>query len=215
MNILIADDEFNMLKITKAYFQKEGFNVFLAEDGDEALDIFCSNKIDLAVLDWMMPKISGIDLCKEIKEKSNVKVLMLTAKCENESELMALNLGADEYIKKPFDPRILIARSKKLLKEENIVCMKELKVDLHAKKILKNDKELNITNKEFKLMECFIKNKGIILSRQKLLDMVWGLDYYGDERTVDTHIRRLREKIGENLIKTHRGMGYSLEEQSE
>ncbi|WFD11184.1 response regulator transcription factor [Tepidibacter hydrothermalis] len=215
MNVLIADDETKMLKILKAYFQKEGFNVFLAEDGEEALDIFYSEKIDLAVLDWMMPKISGIDLCREIKEKSIAKVLMLTAKCENESELMALNLGADDYVKKPFDTRILIARSKKLLKECNSVYINDLKIDLESQKIFRDGKELNITNKEIKLMECFIKNKGIILSRQKLLDMVWGLDYYGDERTVDTHIRRLREKIGDNLIKTYRGIGYSLEEQGE
>ena len=215
MNILIADDEMYMLKILKAYFEKEGFNVFLAEDGEVALDIFYNNRIDIAVLDWMMPKINGIELCKEIKDKSNTKVLILTAKCENEDELMALNIGADEYVKKPFDPRILILRVKKLLKIETVVCIRHIKIDLQAQKIFKNEKDLNVTKKEFELMNCFLKNKGIVLSRKKLLDMVWGLDYFGEERTVDTHIRRLREKIGEDLIKTHRGMGYSLEKKSE
>lgn len=215
MNILIADDEVYMLKILKAYFEKEGFNVFLAEDGEAALDLFYSNKIDMAVLDWMMPKMNGIELCKLIKEKSNAKVLMLTAKSENEDELMALNIGADEYIRKPFDPRILIIRAKKLLKKESVVYIRDLKIDLEAKKIFKKEEDLNVTKKEFELMNCLLENKGMILSRKKLLDLVWGLDYFGEERTVDTHIRRLREKVGEDLIKTHRGMGYSLEEKSE
>lgn len=215
MNILIADDEVYMLKILKAYFEKEGFNVFLAEDGEAALDLFYSNKVDMAVLDWMMPRINGIQLCKLIKEKSNAKVLMLTAKSENEDELMALNIGADEYIRKPFDPRILIVRAKKLLKTESVLYIRDLKIDLEAKKIFKKEEDLNVTKKEFELMNCLLENKGIILSRKKLLDLVWGLDYFGEERTVDTHIRRLREKVGEDLIKTHRGMGYSLEEKSE
>lgn len=215
MNILIADDEKSMIKILKAYFEREGFHIFVAEDGEEALDIFYNQKIDIAILDWMMPKMSGLELCKEIKEKSDAKVLMLTAKCENDSELMALNIGADEYIKKPFDPRILILRAKKLLKEENIVYVKDLKVDFEGKKIFKNGKDLHVTKKEFDLMYYFLKNKGMILSRQKLLDLAWGVDYVGEDRTVDTHIRRLREKIGEDYIKTHRGMGYSLEEKNE
>lgn len=215
MNILIADDEIYMLKILKAYFEKEGFNVFLAEDGEVALDIFYNNRIDIAILDWMMPKLNGIELCKEIKDKSNIKVLMLTAKSENQDEFIALNIGADDYIKKPFDPRILILRAKKLLKSEMVVCIGNIKIDLQAQKIFKNETDLNVTKKEFELMKCFLENKGIILSRKKLLDMVWGFDYFGEERTVDTHIRRLREKIGENFIKTHRGMGYSLEKKSE
>ncbi|MTK12644.1 MAG: response regulator transcription factor [Clostridiaceae bacterium] len=215
MNILIADDEVYMLKILKAYFEKEGYNVFLAEDGERALDIFYNNRIDIAVIDWMMPKLNGIELCKAIKDKGNTKVLMLTAKSENEAEFMALNIGADDYIKKPFDPRILILRVKKLLKSEMLLCIENIKIDLQAQKIFKNDTDLNVTKKEFELMNCFLENKGIILSRKKLLDMVWGLDYFGEERTVDTHIRRLREKVGEDLIKTHRGMGYSLEGKSE
>ncbi len=215
MNILIADDERDMLKILKAYFEMAGYKVFLAEDGEKALDIFYSTKIHLAVLDWMMPKISGIDICKKIKEKSDIKVLILTAKSQNDDELMALNTGADEYIKKPFDPRILIARAKKLLKEDKIVYLKNLKIDFEAKKIFENGKDIEATKKEFMLLKCLWSNRGKILSRERLLDIVWGFDYLGEERTVDTHIRRLREKIGVNLIKTHRGLGYSMEKKDE
>lgn len=211
MNILIADDELYMLKILKAYFEKENYKVFLSKDGEEALDIFYNNKIDIAVLDWMMPKKNGIEVCKEIKEKSSSKVVMLTAKNENEDELKALNIGADEYIKKPFDPRILLVRVKKLLNIENIIISGNIKVDLKGKKMFKDEVHLNLTKKEFQLIQCLYENRGMILTRKQLLDIIWGLDYFGEERTVDTHIRRLREKIGEELIKTHRGMGYSLE----
>ncbi|MGZ9816717.1 response regulator transcription factor [Peribacillus simplex] len=215
MKVLIADDEKDMLKILKAYFEREGFHVFLAEDGEEALTIFYSNKINLAILDWMMPKANGLQVCKEIKSNSDTKVLMLTAKSENEDELAALKIGADDYVRKPFHPEILLARAKKLLRKEKIFHIKDIRVDLEAKKIYKNDKDLNATKTEFELMRCFINHKGSILTRKKLLDIVWGFDYFGEERTVDTHIRRLREKIGEGLITTHRGLGYSLEEEDE
>ena len=215
MNILIADNERDMLKILKAYFEKEGFKVFLAEDGEEALEIFYNYKIELAVLDWMMPKIDGIKVCQEIKDRSNIMVLVLTAKTQNEDELNALTSGADEYIRKPFDPRILIIRAKKLLLEERTVYIKDLKIDLQANKIFKQGLDLRVTKKEFGLMKCLWKNRGKILSRKKLLDIVWGFDYFGGDRTVDTHIKRLRKKIGEDLIITYRGMGYSLEENSE
>ncbi|MFC7394172.1 response regulator transcription factor [Scopulibacillus cellulosilyticus] len=211
MNILIVDDEKDMLKILKAYFEREGYDTFLAEDGEEALDIFYSNKIDLAILDWMMPHLNGISVCKEIKKNSQAKVIMLTAKSENEDELMALNTGADDYVKKPFHPDILLTRAKKLLKEDAIVKFGDIKIDFKGKKIYKNDHDIQATKTEFELMRCFLKNQGHILSRKDLLDIVWGLDYIGEERTVDTHIRRLREKVGTGLIKTHRGLGYSLE----
>jgi two-component system, OmpR family, alkaline phosphatase synthesis response regulator PhoP len=215
LQILIADDEKDMLKILKAYFVREGFEVFTAEDGQAALDIFYREKIKLAVLDWMMPKVNGIDVCREIKKTSQTKVLVLTAKSQNEDELKALTNGADEYVKKPFDPRILIIRAKKLLGEENIVQWKDLKINLEAKKVYKNGKNLNTTKKEFELLETLWNNRGIILSRNKLLDRVWGFDYSGGERTVDTHIRRLREKIGEDFIQTYKGLGYSLEDKGE
>ncbi|EOO26104.1 two-component system response regulator [Bacillus cereus VD133] len=211
MKILIADDEQDMLKILRVYLEKEGFEVYLANDGEAALQVFYNEKIDLAILDWMMPKISGVDVCQEIKNTSNAKVLMLTAKCEGNDELNALNKGADEYIKKPFHPGVLIARVNKLLDNEKMFQIKDLKIDLNKNKVFKYEKELEITKTELDLIKCFLNHKGAILSREKLLDMVWGFDYFGEERTVDTHIRRLRTKIGNDIIKTHRGLGYSLE----
>ena len=215
MRVLIADDEQDMLKILKAYFEKEGFQVHLAKDGEEALEIFYEVKIDLAILDWMMPKRNGITVCQEIKKNSSVKVLMLTAKSENEDELAALQSGADEYVKKPFHPGILLTRAKKLLNQDEVIQVQNLKIDLIKNKVYKSDKELEITKTELELIKCFLNHKGTILTREKLLDIVWGFDYFGDERTVDTHVRRLRKKIGEDIIKTHRGLGYSLEDERE
>lgn len=211
MNILIAEDEKEMLNILIAYFKREGFNVFTANNGKEALEVFKSNKIDLAILDWMMPEIDGIEVCKYIKENSNSKVLILTAKSQICNEVEALKIGADEYIKKPFDARILLMRAKKLINLGEEINVGELKLDINKKRAYKGNKHLTLTKNEFELLSVFMKNKGIILSREKLIDLVWGIDYDGDYRTVDTHIRRLRSKIGENIIKTYRGIGYSLE----
>ncbi|MRZ80211.1 response regulator [Paeniclostridium sordellii] len=212
MNILVADDELSMLKIIEAYLKKENFNVLTASDGEEALEKFYENKIDLAILDWMMPNIDGIEVCKQIKEKSDTKVMMLTAKGQVDDEIDALNIGADDYIKKPFNPRLLIIRVKKLIGYNDIFKLKNLKVDLKQQKAFKEDKDLGLTKTEFELLKTLVNNKGSILPREKLLDLVWGMDYYGDLRTVDTHIRRLRSKIGEEYITTHRGLGYCLED---
>lgn len=211
MKVLIADDEISMVKILSAYFKKEGYTVLTAKDGEEALDLFYSNKIDLAILDWMMPKVNGIDVCKEIKENTNIKVLILTAKGQNEDEIEALSCGADEYIRKPFDPRILLIRANKLINKKEVSNIGKLKIDFGSNKVFKDNEELSLTKKELELLKCFIDNNGIILSREKLLSLVWGMDYLGDDRTVDTHIRRLRSKVGEEIIVTHRGIGYSLE----
>lgn len=211
MNILIADDDPDMLKIVDAYFRNEGFQIFLAQDGQQALDICINHKIDLAILDWMMPKVSGIEVCRRLKKQQYIKVLMLTAKGEQEEELIALQTGADDYVRKPFEPRILILRAKKLLNMEEDITLGQLRVNMLGGKIYKDGIDLEVTNKEFQLMKCLLEHKGQILSRKALLDQVWGFDYFGEERTVDTHIRRLREKVGERLIKTHRGSGYSLE----
>ncbi|CEP96632.1 DNA-binding response regulator [[Clostridium] sordellii] len=212
MNILVADDELSMLKIIEAYLKKENFSVLTASDGEEALEKFYENKIDLAILDWMMPNIDGIEVCKQIKEKSDTKVMMLTAKGQVDDEIDALNIGADDYIKKPFDPRLLIIRVKKLIGYNDIFKLKNLKVDLKQQKAFKDDKDLGLTKTEFELLKTLVNNKGSILPREKLLDLVWGMDYYGDLRTVDTHIRRLRSKIVEEYITTHRGLGYCLED---
>ncbi|MFB8377105.1 response regulator transcription factor [Paenibacillus taichungensis] len=215
MNLLLADDEPLMLQILKAYFVKEGFQVFLAEDGEAALNLFYSNQIDLAVLDWMMPGRSGVEVCREIKRTSRAKVLLLTAKGESDDEFVALKAGADDYLRKPFDSRILLLRVKKLLQLSSKIIVGELTVDLEGQKIYRGGVDVGATHKEFELMKVLGMNKGQIVTRKILLDQVWGFDYFGEERTVDTHIRRLREKIGEDSIKTYRGMGYCLEDQNE
>lgn len=215
MKVLIADDEQDMLKILKAYFEKEGFQTCIAKDGAEALQLFYHEKFDLAILDWMMPKINGISVCQEMKQQSDIKVLLLTAKSEHEDELAALQSGADEYVKKPFHPGVLLTRAKKLLHQEEVIEVHDLKINMAKNKVYKNEKELDMTKTELDLIKCFLHHKGTILTREKLLNMVWGFDYFGEERTVDTHIRRLRRKIGEDIIRTHRGLGYSLEDKRE
>ena len=211
MKILIVDDEEKLLKILKKYFEVEGFSVETALDGEEAIYKIDENKIDLVILDWMIPKISGIEVCKYMKENTNAKVLMLTARTQFDDELEALNIGADEYVKKPFDIRVLVMRGKKLLNLEKNFRFKNIDINFESQKVYRDGENLNLTKIEFELLKCFVKNKGIILSRGKIIDLVWGLDYDGDPRTVDTHIRRLRRKIGEDVVKTYRGIGYSLE----
>lgn len=211
MQILIADDEKDMLKILRAYFEKEGYRVHTAENGEEAMDIFYREKIDLAILDWMMPLMDGLKVCREIKARSDKKVLILTAKGEEEDELQALHLGADEYIRKPFHPKVLVLRAKKLLGDGSVIRCGPIRLDKEGGKVFKDGSDLLATKTEFELLSCLIRHQGRILTRQQLLDWAWGLDYVGDERTVDTHIRRLREKVGNSLIRTHRGLGYSIE----
>ncbi|MGL4992329.1 MAG: response regulator transcription factor [Sarcina sp.] len=211
MNILIADDEIQMSTIIKMYLEKEGFNVFIANDGEEALEVVFEEKIDLAILDWMMPNLSGIEVCKEIKKNFGIKVIILTAKETIEAELLALEDGADDYIRKPFDPRILIARVKRLLGVAQKITFLDFVLNLESKKLYKGDEEIEITKREFDLLVCFYNNRGMNLTRDKIIDLVWGIDYEGEYRTVDTHIYRLREKIGKDIIKTRRGLGYCFE----
>lgn len=212
MNILIADDELDMLKILQNYFQREGFTVFTATNGEEALAVFYQEKIDLAILDWMMPKIDGIMVCREMKKTQKIKVLMLTARDTGEDEFQALADGADDYVNKPFYPKVLIMRAKKLLQIEAIQQLHDVSFDVTSKRVWRAGTEIELTKTEFELLRIFSQNRRQILTRDQLLDLVWGLDYMGDPRTVDTHIRRLREKIGENIIQTHRGIGYSTSE---
>lgn len=211
MTVLIADDEPQMVKILSAYFKKEGLNVLTANDGQEALDIFESSKIDLAILDWMMPKIDGIEVCKYIKDNSQTKVLLLTAKGQNQDEITALHSGADDYMRKPFDPQILLLRAKKLINRNEEIKVSDIRIMENEKKAYRQEGPLQLTKIEYDLLLFFSRNKGVILSRDRLIDSVWGMDYDGDPRTVDTHIRRLRIKIGTDIIKTYRGVGYCLE----
>lgn len=214
VNILVAEDQPELLKIVAKYLEKEGFQVFQAKDGEEALEIFYQEKIDLAILDWMMPKVDGLTVCKEIKQQAAIKIIMLTAKSEGEDEFTALSTGADDYIQKPYYPKVLIARVKKLLQLDQTTYFGNIRLDTQHQKVYLNEQDLKLTKLEYELFYYLAQNKGRILSREQLLNKVWGMDYLGDERTVDTHIRRVRDKVGKELIITHRGMGYSLEQQN-
>lgn len=212
MRILIAEDEPDMQKILRIYLEKEGHEVSSAYDGKEAFEHLCSNSFDLLIADWMMPIMSGLELLKEIRRMAMpVKVIMLTAKSDTEDEIKGLSTGADDYIKKPFEPRILILRINKLMKQEEILSCGSLSLNQQKKAAFLGQEEMKLTNKEFLLLQYFMKNKGLTLTRDALLDAIWGTEYDGDERTLDTHIRRLRNKIGKEYIKTYVGIGYRME----
>lgn len=211
MNILIADDSPEIVHIVSAYLKKDGFTVFTASNGEEALDIFYQEKIDLAIVDWMMPKLDGIEVTKTIKAESPVKVLMLTAKNTGADEFLSLTNGADDYITKPFHPQVLMLRIKKLLGLAQTIFIQDLMIDPTNMKVWKKDDTIDLTKKEFELLMMLFKNRGTILTREQLLIGVWGMEYDGVERTVDTHIRRLREKVGTSIVHTKRGVGYTIE----
>ncbi|GAA0740480.1 response regulator transcription factor [Clostridium oceanicum] len=226
--ILIVDDEERMRKLIKAYLKKEGFDSLEAKNGYEAINIVLKEeKIDLIILDIMMPVMDGWSALNKIRKFSNVPVIMLTAKSEEEDTLISFELGTDIYIPKPFSPKVLVANVKALLKRIDLKDNKEdlvknnvfdgLLVDENTHKVKVDEKEIYLSPKEFQLMVYFIKNKGIVLKRERILETIWGIDYYGDLRTVDTHIKRLREKLGEKsyLIATVRGYGYKFEVKNE
>ena len=213
MKILIAEDDTDMQKILMMYLKKEGYEVAVVSDGRAALEYLTANQTDLAILDWMMPKMSGLDVCRELRQyRVPVKILMLTARSGSEHEIAGLSCGADEYMHKPFDPRILVLRIKKLCGLENVLSCSSLTLNQESMAVALNGEPVKLTKKEYELLRFLMLNRRVILSREKLLQQVWGIDYEGDERTVDTHIRRLRSKIGESFITTHVGLGYSLEE---
>lgn len=219
--ILIVEDEMRMRKLLKDYLKREGFKVLEAEDGDEGLHVFKTNKVHLLILDVMMPKLDGFEVCKEVRNCSDVPIIMLTAKSEDEDKLIGFDLGADDYVTKPFSPKVLVARVKTLIKRvdgtlgntSNTIILNGLTVNFTSKEVLIDDSQVILSPKEFDLLEFLIKNKGIVLSRDTLLDNVWGFDYFGDLRTVDTHIKRLREKLQNKaeFITTVRGSGYKFE----
>ena len=217
MTILIVDDEVLIRNVIKEYLLNEGYKVLEAKDGFDALRVISDNKVDLIVLDIMMPKMDGFTCLSEIRKTKNIPVIMLSARKEEIDKLNSFDLGVDDYVTKPFSPKELVARVKAHLKrtatnEENYT-YKNLKVDYKGRKVTINDKEVNLTPKEYELLTYFIKNKGIALSREQLLNNVWDYDYYGDDRTVDTHIKMLRKSLGDyrNLIKTIREVGYKYE----
>lgn len=216
MRVLVAEDEESLQKIIGIYLEKEGYEVEYASDGQEALDRLTEGMFDLVVLDWMMPKIDGLSVCREIRTYHiPCKVIMLTAKSGSESEIRGLSCGADDYIRKPFDPKILLLRIKKLFHTEDELRCGRLILNQEAMSVKYDGKDVKLARKEYDMLRVLLLNKGMVLSRDKLLRLVWGMDYEGDERTVDTHIRRIRRKLGQKVIRTHVGMGYSVEETDE
>lgn len=217
--ILVVDDESRIRKLIKDFLVKKDYFVSEAENGEEALDIFCSNNdIDLIIMDVMMPKMDGWQLCTEIRKISKVPIMMLTARGEEQDELKGFELGVDEYISKPFSPKILTARVDAILRrtmgdENQIIEIDGIVVDKSAHTVTIDEKNIELSFKEFELLTYFVENKGIALSREKILNNVWNYDYFGDARTIDTHVKKLRNKMGKkgDLIKTIWGMGYKFE----
>lgn len=216
MKILIAEDEPDMQRILRLYLEREGYKVSVAANGEDAFTELCKEPYDLLIADWMMPKMNGLQLCKEVRSYAlPVKIMMLTAKSENEDEIAGLTCGADDYIKKPFEPKILLLRIRRMFQLDDVITCGRLALNTKNQTVLAGNIELRLTQKEFLLLQLFMRNKGIVLSRELLLDRIWGNDYEGDERTLDTHIRRLRSKIGKEYITTFIGMGYRMDDFSE
>ena len=209
MRILIAEDDENMSKILKLYLLKEGYMVDAVDNGKDALSYLEENKADLLLLDWMLPYKSGIEVCQEVRRMDiPVRIIMITAKTTTENELLGLTVGADDYIRKPFDMGILLLRIKKLCNLEKELRYVDISLNPTTHEVFKNHHILELTKKEYELLKYFLANQKIILSREQILNHVWGNDYFGEIRTVDTHIRRLRKKIGESYIQTKIGTGY-------
>lgn len=221
IKILVVDDESRMRKLVKDFLMRKDFTVLEAADGEEALDIFYRDKdIALIILDVMMPKINGWEVCREIRKISRLPIIMLTAKSDESDELMGFELGVDEYISKPFSPKILVARVEAILRRTNRMGtdsqVKEaggIVLDKSAHTVTIDGQNIELSYKEFELLDYFLENRGIALSREKILDNVWNYDYFGDARTIDTHVKKLRSKMGEqgNYIKTIWGMGYKFD----
>ena len=219
VKILVVDDEARMRKLVKDFLSVKGYLVLEAQDGQEALKVFDANKdIKLILLDVMMPKMDGFEVLEAIRQYSKVPVMMLTARSEERDELEGYKLGVDEYITKPFSPKILVARVEAVLRrtvgepEEKLVAG-AIEVDKVARSVYIDKKPVDLSFKEYELLTYFIENKGIALSREKILSSVWNYDYFGDARTIDTHVKKLRAKMGErgDYIKTVWGMGYKFE----
>lgn len=221
LKILVVDDESRMRKLVRDFLVRNNYEVIEAEDGAAALDIFFADKdIALILLDVMMPKMDGWQVCREIRAYSKVPIIMLTARSDERDELQGFELGVDEYIAKPFSPKILVARVEAVLRRsvtgavgEEMLTAGKITVNKAAHIVTIDDKQVDLSYKEFELLTYFIENKGIALSREVILNNVWNYDYFGDARTIDTHVKKLRSKLGEagNYIKTIWGMGYKFE----
>lgn len=221
LKILVVDDESRMRKLVKDFLTKSNYEVIEAEDGAQAIDLFFEqNDIALIILDVMMPNMDGWQVCKEIREYSKVPIIMLTAKSDERDELQGFELGVDEYISKPFSPKILVARVEAILRRTSQASADEVMeaggilINKAAHSVLVDGQPVDLSYKEFELLTYFVENKGIALSREKILNSVWNYDYFGDARTIDTHVKKLRSKMGKKgeLIRTIWGMGYKFEE---
>ncbi|WP_333860495.1 response regulator transcription factor [Clostridium sp.] len=223
--VLMVDDEERMRLLMEAYLKREGLQVILAENGKKALEKFKENKVDLVVLDIMMPLMDGWTVCRELRKISNVPIIMLTARGEDEDQLLGFRLGTDSYVTKPVSPKILVAKIKALLRRTYYDEINQVKdntydglfINEEGHEVKIDGENIYLSPKEFEFLCYLIKNKDIVLSREKILDAIWGVDYYGELRTVDTHVKRLREKLGVKayLITTVRGVGYKFEVKKE
>lgn len=219
LKILVVDDESRMRKLVKDFLVRKNYDVIEAENGEQAVDIFFSEKeIALIILDVMMPKMDGWQVCKEIRQFSKVPIIMLTAKGDEKDELQGFELGVDEYISKPFSPKILVARVEAVLRrtsgtEDEIIEIGGITLDKAAHMVRVDGVSIDLSFKEFELLSYFVTNKGVALSRERILNNVWNYDYFGDARTIDTHVKKLRSKMGEkgDYIKTIWGLGYKFE----
>ena len=218
--ILVVDDESRMRKLVRDFLEKKNFQVLEAGDGEEAMDIFYEEKdIALILLDVMMPKMDGWDVCREIRKNSKVPIIMLTARGDERDELLGFDLGVDEYISKPFSPKILVARVEAILRRTgqdaggDVLSAGGIVIDKAAHQASVDGEPMELSFKEFELLTYFLENQGIALSREKILNSVWNYDYFGDARTIDTHVKKLRSKMGAKgeYIKTVWGMGYKFE----
>lgn len=220
LKILVVDDESRMRKLVRDFLEKADYQVIEAENGERAVDIFFEEKeIALILLDVMMPKMDGWQVCREIRQYSKVPIIMLTARADERDELMGFNLGVDEYISKPFSPKILVARVNAVLRRAgkadaaDVLEVGGIKVDKTAHQVFIDGEPIELSFKEFELLQYFVENAGIALSREKILNAVWNYDYYGDARTIDTHVKKLRSKMGSKgeYIRTIWGMGYKFD----
>lgn len=223
--ILLVEDDSRIREIVTDYFLQEDFKVAEAENGKQALEMFEEEETALVVLDIMIPDIDGWSVCKRLRKISDVPIIMLTARSDEEDKLMGYDLGADDYMTKPFSPRVLVAKARMLLKrvegsigkDDGILCLNGIEINKLSHTVCINSEMAELTLKEYELLVCLMENKNIVLSRENILDKVWGYNYYGDLRTVDTHIKKLRNKLGENAacVKTVIGAGYKFEVKNE
>ena len=220
LKVLVVDDEARMRKLVRDFLVRKDFEVLEAGDGQEALDVFYETKdIALIILDVMMPKMDGWEVVREIRKDSKVPIIMLTAKSEERDELLGFELGVDEYISKPFSPKVLVARVEAILRRtgavggDDILRAGAIEINKAAHEVKIDGRSVDLSFKEFELLTYFVENQGIALSREKILNSVWNYDYYGDARTIDTHVKKLRSKMGDrgDYIKTIWGMGYKFE----